>query len=1064
MKSTILWNLYPELRSLTTSHPPISSSSTKFVDIACPCGSAILIAPVDLLRVPFCDECERCFLTSRMSIDDAVRFTQYAIQTSTTYFQFNELLARLPVQTRGDVQEIFAKYYFNAYRKHFDIAVYSSRLLGDKIPSGLSEKDMGSDAVIVHTSGAFSFVQVKFRSDWTASLHRNSLGGASLEALALPNFQKLYLFSNTVVPPKNISENEQSKIKYIMMTDLHNADWSRIQESVSAREGVIRSNPPALYDWQVKARAHVVGGPIDFKKKTVVAMCGAGKTVFGNSILTDFPSVLIIVPNLQLLGQWFERIASWNPDREFLLIGSDLDGNGCESIPYTLTTNPDVINSYSRTNLICVCTYQSLDLLKGAEVFDLAIVDEAHVTCGTGVSNFTLIHREELARNKLFLTATPKIYNVTSDDFVSMNDIEKFGEVYTYSCKEAIDDGIVSDYKIVIGHGVGSNHPEFNAKFLCESVKKHGLTSVLVCSVSHKASKELYDEVKKTGMDSHELLLMPANATSVHKNRAIGYANSKKPVIIFNVRVFSLGTDIPSLESVMILGDRKSVIDTVQTVSRCLRKYPGKDYGYILIPCLLSGEGDMEEEGDYLNVRRIISSMGSVDSALVETVVLRGGGAGRRGIVCSSVGTSEVVREGVAGMDFELELYDRLGEREFSVEFKFAKLVEFCTEHGMLPIQRYEWNGVKIGVFLNCLLSGKVYKGTRLDMLEQLKAVSDEIKTQVNERINNINDPQKKAHRTISVDTRFTTLLEFCKEYGRLPRRHEEWNGIKIGYFVDFLLEGKLDMLEQLKAVSDGIRTHIEKRLGNRANEKKKASRAIPVEKRLLALIEFCKENGRLPSYFEELNSVKIGSFLAHLFNECQFKGTRLDMLEQLKAVSDNIRTQVNERINNINDPQKKAHRTIPVDTRFTTLLEFCKEYGRLPKVKEEWKDVKIGGFLTSLIEGAVHKGTRLDMLEQLKAVSDATKTQVLKRLKIRDNRHDRTIPVDTQFTTLLEFCKEYGRLPKVKDEWKDVKVGVLLGNLLRGRRYKASRATYLDQLSQISPVIREAIESRAKQ
>jgi superfamily II DNA or RNA helicase len=827
-----------------------------------------------------------------------IKLTRHAIQTSTNYFEFNQLISRLPSATRGDAQEIFAKHYFEAYKKHFNVSTYCSRLLKDKVPEGLSNSDLGSDGIIVHSSGEFSLVQVKFRSDWTASLHRNCLGGASLEALVLPNFSKLYLFSNTVVPPKNITVAEQSKLKYIMMTDLYNCDWSRIQESVLNQGELVRSTPPSLYKWQNEAREHVLRETSKFGKKTVVAMCGSGKTVFGNTILEKYNSVLIVVPNLQLLGQWFERIASWNPERQFLLVGSDLD-DVCESIPYTLTTDSDVIASHGRDNLVCISTYQSLDLLVETPVFDLAIVDEAHVTCGTGVTNFTLIHRQLLARNKLFLTATPKIYNVASDDFVSMNDTEKFGAMYTYSCKEAIDDGIVSNYKIVIGHGRGSNHEEFNAQFLCESVRKHSLNSVLVCSVSHKASKELYNQVQKIGLPSHELLLMPASATSAHKNRAIGYANSRKPVIIFNVRVFSLGTDIPSLESVMILGDRKSVIDTVQTVSRCLRKYPGKEYGYILIPCLLSGEGDMEEEGDYINVRRIISSMGSVDSALVETVVLRGSGG--RGIICSSVGTNEMVREVDTDMDFELALYDSMGEREFSVEFKFAKLMEFCEKEGRLPKAKEEWNGTKIGVFLVCLLCSGLYSNSRHIMLDKLKKIT-KINEELRTRLNNLNDEEKKVSRTISTEKRFLALMEFCEKEGRLPGQKEQWSNVKIGVFLGHLLQGKrfektrLVMINQLRDLSKEIEARISERLEHINDDKKKVSRLIPVKERFSMLVEFCKEIRRLPRQKEEWNGVKIGSFLTNLLGGRRLKAQRATYLDQLSRISPEIREAIESR------------------------------------------------------------------------------------------------------------------------------------------------------------------------
>src|SRR5699024_5430522 len=54
--------------------------------------------------------------------------------------------------------------------------------------------------------------------------------------------------------------------------------------------------------------------------------------------------------------------------------------------------------------------------------------------------------------------------------------------------------------------------------------------------------------------------------------------------ILSNARCLSEGVDVPALDAVMFLHPRNSVVDVVQSVGRVMRKAPGKDYGYIILP------------------------------------------------------------------------------------------------------------------------------------------------------------------------------------------------------------------------------------------------------------------------------------------------------------------------------------------------------------------------------------------------------------------------------------------------------------------------------------------------
>lgn len=54
--------------------------------------------------------------------------------------------------------------------------------------------------------------------------------------------------------------------------------------------------------------------------------------------------------------------------------------------------------------------------------------------------------------------------------------------------------------------------------------------------------------------------------------------------VLSNARCLSEGVDVPALDSVIFFNPRNSMVDVVQSVGRVMRKSPGKDYGYIILP------------------------------------------------------------------------------------------------------------------------------------------------------------------------------------------------------------------------------------------------------------------------------------------------------------------------------------------------------------------------------------------------------------------------------------------------------------------------------------------------
>ncbi len=89
--------------------------------------------------------------------------------------------------------------------------------------------------------------------------------------------------------------------------------------------------------------------------------------------------------------------------------------------------------------------------------------------------------------------------------------------------------------------------------------------------------------------------------------------------ILSNARVLSEGVNVPSLDAVLFLDPRSSPIDITQQVGRVMRKAPGKEKGYIVIPVVVP-EGDdpkkLIEASGWDVVWRVVKALRSHDERL----------------------------------------------------------------------------------------------------------------------------------------------------------------------------------------------------------------------------------------------------------------------------------------------------------------------------------------------------------------------------------------------------------------------------------------------------------------
>lgn len=177
---------------------------------------------------------------------------------------------------------------------------------------------------------------------------------------------------------------------------------------------------------------------------------GTGKTKTSlNCVLNEFQKtstyhVIILVPSIALLTQWEEEVRDFN-FQSILKIGG---GNTWEKEISNYASN---FCAGIKKNLVIISTYASFTLPKFQKYFKkiesefILIADEAH---NIGASNIKKVISGSEINKKIGLSATPKrVYDPEGTDFIDafFNDREPY--TYSFSMKEAMQKGYLTDYK-----------------------------------------------------------------------------------------------------------------------------------------------------------------------------------------------------------------------------------------------------------------------------------------------------------------------------------------------------------------------------------------------------------------------------------------------------------------------------------------------------------------------------------------------------------------------------------------------------------------------------------------
>lgn len=391
-----------------------------------------------------------------------------------------------------------------------------------------------------------------------------------------------------------------------------------------------------------KEAVAAVAAELKWNKKNprcwVEEACGTGKARQQVMIARRLKSgkVLVVVPQLNLLDQvietWTEAAKRENFKLSYRVFASESKKAETDE---QVSTDPQDVKKFlagpSKEIRVIFSTYQSVYRLKNVSIWDLILLDEAHMAAGLKPAkserNFKLVLDKKLFKTKALvgMTATPVLpadddeagWCMTVDDPKGI-----FGRrAYRYSFKQARDDGIICDLKIVVLHGDVRLLPRDNEMQVLSKFVDYGRKLY-----SAKKTMCAFTEIDRAVAFSEVSGCAVASSRPKHYKQTKTYKSdimTSESWVGAIVGMFGLGFDAPALDSVALLDPRSSPINLAQLISRALRPYPGKTCAHLFVPLAVDGDTIDDLNGEYRKLRNVLKAMLQIDETICKVVKVR---------------------------------------------------------------------------------------------------------------------------------------------------------------------------------------------------------------------------------------------------------------------------------------------------------------------------------------------------------------------------------------------------------------------------------------------------------
>jgi len=673
----------------------------------------------------------------------------------------------------------------------------------------------------------------------------------------------------------------------------------------------------------------------------LILPCGYGKMYLSLFLIKEkFNTVIIVCPSI-LLCQQFVEVA-----KQICIDHS--------------------IGLRETNKWIIITTYHSINDFKDNKP-DLLVVDEAHHLCVTSRSaKEESLFRSVLkfnAKKYLFMTATEKILrDISVDTIIKIEEssfdeeedeeeeeeeeenfdsesnkdsdseslkLEKFWysmdgklygkEIYRKDFSQAINEGVISDYRLAI---VNSGDP---IRVVITARQALGLKWLLTYHNCRKSAGKFCQQLNSVGIATFYL---DGNMTLNQRTVILQTFENTPYSVLCSVCVLAEGISLPFVDSVYFVDPRGSEIDIIQRVGRSLRIYKDKSLATVILP---------ENILEY--------------AALLKSLIVY------------DPKTRDLIRNKIIGLGF---LYNNLSSKtkfidiesqldicimgrldaQWNVKWKLA--MKYENENKKIITQKLQYEGVNIGMWVG------TQKVPFDNMLEDRKTKIMQLITIQKWLETRDNNPRKIQ---MSWEDKFSLCLEYEKSNAIIEQR-TVYLEIKIGFWIGHqkqtilgkgksakLTEIKLEKLSQLRTIKDWHQETVQD-----VSWMNTWQSCLEFEQRTKSTIKQRSTNG----------SINIGQWLD-------------DQKRFIRGKHNNAMTEL--RLNKLFEliTIKEWYAEIKQDLKWVNNLQLCIEYEDLKKMiikhKTKYLENNIGGWLStqkSATTGAVKSNMNENRIIQL--------------------------------------------------------------------------------------------------
>ena len=424
----------------------------------------------------------------------------------------------------------------------------------------------------------------------------------------LSGFSFLMAFSHIPVRGFIISNTDiSSRIKYKLQF-IDNIKFYKIPY-IDNNIVIDKINIP--YDYQLEAMDKFR----TISKGILQMPCGMGKTFTSILISEGYNNIIILSPLRIYADQHLQSFTNYFNNYEKNLI--TMDGNRDLS---NLIENKKDFNIYSSTYCSANIVYDMLEYLENI----ILIIDEFHNLSYDVISNdnniINKIIRSTKINKKIFISATPKIYNIVNSTNIKEYNVDLyedlFGKIeYYYNFRKAIENKYINNYRIIIPN-LEIELDKFD--FIYSNILYYGYKKCLVyCKDINEAVifKNRINIINDNRFNLKILNEIITYKTSFHKRKKLleeFEKDSYKISFLISIDTLNECINIPHCDSIYILNEIHNSINVIQRISRCLRIKDGKNISGIFLWC---------KKYDELNkIKQIIDDY---DSFFIKKVVIK---------------------------------------------------------------------------------------------------------------------------------------------------------------------------------------------------------------------------------------------------------------------------------------------------------------------------------------------------------------------------------------------------------------------------------------------------------